>query len=415
MLPSDCPEYKHYLKTLISKIEHHQVATKKVENYKMSRTTQDMRTRHAVEANLMEEVQITFVTLGSCGSPSLQNARRFDVVVVDEAAQSTEPSTLIALRLGGKHAVLVGDPMQLPATIFDQEGGRKGGYDRSMFERLEEGGCEVNMLDTQYRMRTEISKFPREEFYGGKLVDGKGVDGRKYGGVIFRALKERCRCLGDMRVLDFRGQEEKSGMSLVNKGEIDIVVKVLETLGAALGVGNLNDKVGIITPYASQVGAIKKRLEMEGSRILQADTNTVDGFQGREKEIIILSLVRAGEGNGVGFLEDRRRMNVALTRPKEMLIIITDVERVGKDKVWGKLFKQAGEEKRIVRLGRKVPADLATLEDPQVVKFEPLEEGEEAGGVKEDVVGLGGIEEKAIDSDEKVDVYGLGGLDDPAS
>ena len=417
VLPAQCPEYKTYVRVLISKVEKQIQATRKVENYTMAKQRQDMQTRHAVEANLMEDFAITFVTLGSCGSPSLQNARKFDVVVVDEAAQSTEPSTLIALGLGRERAVLVGDPMQLPATIFDNEGGRKGGYNRSLFERLEEGGKEVHMLDVQYRMRGMISKFPREEFYDGRLADGDGVNDRNFGKRLLRGVKEKCPCLGEMRVIDYRGQEEKQGMSLVNMGEVSVIVKILEALGNTFGSLMLKGKVGIITPYASQVGAIKRRLEEEGDRIVQADTNTVDGFQGRECEVIILSLVRAGRGEGVGFLEDRRRMNVALTRPREMLMIVSDVQRVGKDKVWGKLFEEARKGRNVVSLGSEVPEKLEDLKDPNAPQaFDALEEGEEGEeevkGGPQDVYGLGGILE-GEGSDVPVDVYGLGGLEKP--
>ncbi|GMH56299.1 hypothetical protein TrRE_jg5806 [Triparma retinervis] len=251
------------------------------------------------------------------------------------------------------------------------------------------------MLDVQYRMRGVISKFPREEFYDGLLTDGDGVNDRKFGKRLLEGVKAKCPCLGEMRILDYRGQEQKQGMSLVNMGEVEVIVKVLEALGNIFGSLVLKGKVGIITPYASQVGAIKRRLEAAGDRIVHADTNTVDGFQGRECEIIILSLVRAGKGEGVGFLEDRRRMNVALTRPREMLIIVSDVQRVGKDKVWGKLFQAAREERNIVALGGKVPEKLEDLKDPKAPQaFDALEEGEERGvegGVAQDVYGLGGL------------------------
>ena len=266
-------------------------------------------------------------------------------------------------------------------------------------------------------MRGMISKFPREEFYDGRLADGDGVNDRNFGKRLLRGVKEKCPCLGEMRVIDYRGQEEKQGMSLVNMGEVSVIVKILEALGNTFGSLMLKGKVGIITPYASQVGAIKRRLEEEGDRIVQADTNTVDGFQGRECEVIILSLVRAGRGEGVGFLEDRRRMNVALTRPREMLIIVSDVQRVGKDKVWGKLFEEARKGRNVVSLGSEVPEKLEDLKDPNAPQaFDALEEGEEGEeevkGGPQDVYGLGGILE-GEGSDVPVDVYGLGGLEKP--
>ena len=108
-------------------------------------------------------------------------------MVIDEAAQSVEPSTLAGLQLGSSHAILVGDPQQLPATIFNVSG-RNTKYDRSLFQRLEEAGHDVHLLNTQYRMHPAISDFPRRIFYDGKLLDGPNVKHPEYGNPLKRAV-----------------------------------------------------------------------------------------------------------------------------------------------------------------------------------------------------------------------------------
>ena len=112
--------------------------------------------RQQLETHVLNSTHIVMTTLGSAGSKTMENVNKFSVIVIDEAAQSSEPSTLPALQLGSSHCVLVGDPQQLPATIFSISG-RMTKYDRSLFQRLEEGGHHVNMLNTQYRYVVTMS------------------------------------------------------------------------------------------------------------------------------------------------------------------------------------------------------------------------------------------------------------------
>jgi senataxin len=146
--------------------------------------------KQQLETDILDSTHIVLTTLGTSGCRALEAAAKFEVVVVDEAAQSVEPATLVALQLGSSHAILVGDPQQLPATIFSVSG-RNTKYDRSLFQRLEEAGHAVHLLDTQYRMHPEISEFPRKIFYGGYLKDGPNVKSAEYGGVLRMVLKSK--------------------------------------------------------------------------------------------------------------------------------------------------------------------------------------------------------------------------------
>ena len=323
--------------------------------------------RQAVETNILETTEIVFVTLGSAGQRCLTDASKFEVVIIDEAAQSVEPSSLVALRMGRHHCVLVGDPQQLPATVFSTSG-RGLKYDRSLFQRLEEGGERVYMLNEQYRMHPDISAFPREIFYKGLLQDGANVRKKTYGAEIKGAVGLHAPLLSPFTIVNLKSSESKSKQSLTNSSECALCVNLVRKLAEGIGV-DLKGKIGVITPYSEQVGLIRRRLKTEMSKIKTVDQvtgqrrnqslaeaykveiNSVDGFQGREKEVIIFSSVRAGGARGIGFLADVRRMNVALTRAKQMLIVVADCERIMVNDIWRKLIDKGREEGVVVDVG----------------------------------------------------------------
>ena len=263
-----------------------------------------------------------------------------------------QAATLSALALGSAHVVLCGDPHQLPATVNSRTV-KDLGYDRSLFERLEASGTAVCMLATQYRMRSDISRFPRAAFYGNRLRDGKNVDGRPMGRSLMQCMQDKVPMLaGPLTFLDLPSQEEKIGVGIVNPKEAELCVQLVEVLQKTFGYENLRGKIGVITPYAKQVGVIKRKFDdAKGKKLVEVEVNSVDGYQGREKDIIIFSAVRAGRGNGVGFLADRRRMNVALTRPREMLVVVAHADRVRKDPVWRALHDECRRKGNAVNLG----------------------------------------------------------------
>ena len=146
--------------------------------------------KSALESHVLNSVHMVMTTLGTAGSRTLEAADKFEVVVVDEAAQSVEPSILSALQLGSRQCVLVGDPQQLPATIFNVSG-RSSKYDRSLFQRLEEAGQEVFMLNEQYRMHPQVSHFPRHIFYKSELLDGPNVKAPNYGNPLIALIRSK--------------------------------------------------------------------------------------------------------------------------------------------------------------------------------------------------------------------------------
>ena len=185
------PEYRSYMSKIVKLVENYNSVMSKLERLSVVQSgangASPSAVRQDLETHILDSVHIVMTTLGTAGNRTLESAKNFEVVVVDEAAQSVEPSTLSALQKGSKHAILVGDPQQLPATIFNVSG-RNTKYDRSLFQRLEEAGHPVYMLDQQYRMHPEISRFPRQIFYGGNLKDGPNVEAINYGNPLRRVV-----------------------------------------------------------------------------------------------------------------------------------------------------------------------------------------------------------------------------------
>lgn len=189
--PSQMPEHRKYTNIILKQIEKFNSITSKVNLRELVMAADAKQQQHdvrqQVETNYLDAAHIVLTTLGTAGAKILEATNKFEVVVIDEAAQSVEPSTLSALELGSSHAILVGDPQQLPATIFSISG-RKTKFDRSLFQRLEEAGHPVHMLNQQYRMNPAISAFPRTIFYNNTLLDGPNVQHPEYGASLRRRI-----------------------------------------------------------------------------------------------------------------------------------------------------------------------------------------------------------------------------------
>lgn len=288
--------------------------------------------------NLAKRSDIIFTTLSSAGLQVL-NGIDFDFIVVDESTQSVEPSTLIPLRFKAKAYVLVGDPQQLPATVISNV----DNYKCSLFERFMKNGVKPCLLDVQYRMHAEIRRFPSATFYEDKLQDGPNIAERAQLPVYFTKDTR----LGPYLVFDcIHGKEQKSyrySSSVENPEEAFIVARIVHFLTDYFTKADPDfkpsSKIAIVTPYRGQIGCIRqqlKRLQIPGCWDMYI--NTVDGFQGQEREIIIFSAVRT---NMMGFLEDIRRLNVAITRARNALFIVGNSKRLKTNVTWAKLFEDA--------------------------------------------------------------------------
>jgi len=370
------PEFRAHVKDLIKFVEMFNKINFTLEQYRLLQTYNKSGSGHGgneslrgnLETHILDSANIVLTTLGTSGSRVLESTRKFEVVVIDEAAQSVEPSTLAALQLSSSHAILVGDPQQLPATIFSVSG-RNTKYDRSLFQRLEESGHAVHLLDTQYRMHPKISDFPRRIFYEGALEDGPNVVHPEYGCPLRREVLSKIPRFQPFTLLDLDSSEERGGMSLSNPSEAKLALHLYKTLDRVTGGMVSKQKVAIITPYAQQMHFLRRTFSSHfGADYIseRVSVSTVDAFQGKEANIVIFSCVRAN-GNGIGFLSDVRRMNVALTRAKHFLFVIARCDSIIVNPYWKDLVTHAMEMKAVI----KVPMIRGPSPFPDLTKLSP--------------------------------------------
>jgi len=263
----------------------------------------------------------------------LLGARQFDLVVIDEACQGTEPGAWIPLLRAGR-VVLAGDHCQLPPTVRSDEAQRRG-LGVSLFERLADvsGDKLARRLDVQYRMHHAIMEFSSDEFYESSLIADPAVEEHLLAGladVASSPLTESPLEFIDTAGAGYEEELEPDGESRLNRREADLVVA---RVAALVESGVSPAAIGVITPYAAQARLLTERLPDEALEI-----DTVDGFQGREKEAILISLVRSNDQGEIGFLADTRRMNVAMTRARRKLIIVGDSATLASDSFYARLI-----------------------------------------------------------------------------
>ncbi|KAL6959713.1 hypothetical protein U1Q18_039866 [Sarracenia purpurea var. burkii] len=275
----------------------------------------------------LQNACLIFCTASS--SAKLQGMKPVELVVIDEAAQLKECESTIPLQLYGvRHAILIGDERQLPAMV-QSEICQKAEFGRSLFERLVLLGHNKQLLEIQYRMHPSISLFPNREFYDKRISDGPNVMERTYGKRFLQG-----QMYGSYSFINVtHGKEELDHRnSLRNEVEAAVVAKIVSALFRATEDSNRGStiaesvaskqkvRIGCISPYKAQVFALQEKL----GKTYSTDTNSnfcvsvrsVDGFQGGEEDIIIISTVRCNGHGSIGFLSNRQRANVALTRAK---------------------------------------------------------------------------------------------------
>jgi ATP-dependent RNA/DNA helicase IGHMBP2 len=264
--------------------------------------------------------------------------RRFDLLVLDEASQTTEPGLWVPLLRSGR-VVLAGDHCQLPPTVLSPEAARRG-FGVSPLERLVDlyGERVTRRLDVQYRMHEDIMAFSSREFYAGTLVADASVRAHRLcdlPGVQAGPPTEPAVEFIDTAGAGYDEELEPDGESRLNPQEAALVARKVRVLLAA---GVPAPDIAVITPYAAQVRRLRQELPVPGLEV-----DSVDGFQGREKEAVVLSLVRSNPEGEVGFLADVRRLNVALTRARRKLLVIGDSATLSRLPLYQRLIEY-GEE-----------------------------------------------------------------------
>jgi len=271
----------------------------------------------AVE-HILDTADVLCATTTSLDS-ELLGTRRFDLGVIDEACQSTEPGCWIPLQWCNR-MVLAGDHCQLPPTVVSPEAAAEG-FGVSLFERLmaAQGPSIARQLTVQYRMHQAIMDFPSREFYEAGLQADPSVREHVLAGLLGVIATDSTRSpveFIDTAGASFDEEVEPDGESRLNRQEAALVCrKVRELLDCGVAAGD----IALITPYAAQVRLLREQLPVPGLEI-----DSVDGFQGREKEAVVISLVRSNPQAEIGFLQDVRRMNVAMTRARRKLLIVGD-------------------------------------------------------------------------------------------
>lgn len=273
----------------------------------------------AITRGLVDGAEVVLATLTGAADPLLAD-RRFPWVVIDEAAQALEAACWIPLRLA-QRAVLAGDHRQLPPTIHSAEAARAG-LARTLFERLIDGigATAARQLTVQYRMHEAIMAYSAQTFYGGQLVAAAAVRQHTLDGLP--DVVPSAWTAAAVRFVDTAGagcdeSEADDEGSLANPGEAALVAMAVRELRDA---GVRAADIAVVTPYNAQVQALRRMFEHEP----ELEIGSVDGLQGREKEAVIVSLVRSNERGEVGFLAELRRLNVALTRARRQLCVIGD-------------------------------------------------------------------------------------------
>lgn len=302
------------------------------------------RIEDQVVSHLLDGAEALCVTLTGIDHEVL-GPRQFDLAVVDEACQSTEPACWIPL-LRSQRLILAGDHCQLPPTVVSTEA-TKEGFGVSLQERLIKRYGESLLsrrLTVQYRMHQQIAGFSSVEFYAGELTAPAEVATRllcDLPGIERGPLTEAPVDFIDTAGASYSEELEPDGESRRNPEEAELVVRKVAALVAA---GLQPAQIAVISPYAAQVRLLREKLEREYSED-GVDVDTVDGFQGREQEAVIISLVRSNNTGEIGFLGDTRRINVALTRARRKLIVIGDSATIGGHKFYSRLleyFEQVG-------------------------------------------------------------------------
>ena len=272
--------------------------------------------------NLLERADVICAT--TTLNEDLLGDRWFDLCVIDEACQSTEPGCWIPLSRCDKF-ILAGDHQQLPPTVLSQEAARAG-FDVSLLERMVRifGDDITCLLSVQYRMHEQIMSFSSDHFYDGELVAHESVAGHLLSDLEFVEPTEFSQTT--MTFIDTAGANwdeelEPEGLSKRNPQEAELLLQKAEQL---IKAGVKPTEIAIIAPYAAQV-----RLLRRNSSYKAIEIDTVDGFQGREKECVLISTVRSNPEGEIGFLGDARRMNVAITRARRKLIVIGDSATLG--------------------------------------------------------------------------------------
>lgn len=289
-----------------------------------------------ISNDIISRAQVIACTLVAANNYALRGLK-FKTVFIDEAAQALEPATWIPI-MKAERVIFAGDHCQLPPTIKSYQAA-KAGLSISLFEKAMRKNAAASLLKEQYRMNEVIMNFSNGYFYNGELSANKDV-------------AQHNMFPGDtpLEFIDTAGTGYSESIdpetkSSFNEGEVSILqTHLTEYLSSLLAI-NANEKyeVGIIAPYKAQIRLLKEKIVIDDYEGTKININTIDGFQGQERDIIYISLVRSNEKGEIGFLSNERRMNVAMTRARKKLVIIGDSATICQNAFYSKFLDYINE------------------------------------------------------------------------
>jgi ATP-dependent RNA/DNA helicase IGHMBP2 len=291
---------------------------------------------YGLSRRILAEADVVLATHGGISKQLL--SKPFDLLIMDEASQATEPLSWIPITQA-KKVVFAGDPLQLPPTIYSEKA-RKEGLGLTLFERLQKilPKEAQTLLRVQYRMHETIMGFSSREFYKGALVADESV--RRHTAMELPHVKKTVLTQKPLVYIDTVGtgfEERWNDLleSRENEGEAKLAAQLARELHES---GIPTRHIAILTPYVAQARLLRTILN---DRHFEVDS--IDGFQGREKEVAIISLVRSNEQGEIGFLDDTRRMNVAMTRARRLLIVLGDSGTISRHKFYDDFLTYVAE------------------------------------------------------------------------
>ena len=299
-----------------------------------------------IKKNIINNSKIIFTTLNSSAKKQLKIIKNnISYLIVDEATQASELQTLTPLCLNPDRVILIGDPKQLPATTFHPSS-KSLNLRRSLFERLQTLDFKVHMLKIQYRMTPSICQFSSDNFYNSNLITASKAADKNYINKKVSSFLDKEFNGKSFNFVDVVGRTSERNSSFFNSEEARAIIHYIDKLKER-GISNF----GIITPYKQQLRFLKRKLfDKYGNDDIPI--NTVDGFQGKENDIIFLSCVKSlnssGGKMGIGFLKDERRLNVAVTRAKFSLIVVGNIKTLNRNSLWNKMITYTKESGCVV-------------------------------------------------------------------
>ena len=300
------------------------------ELYKLCKKTEDI-----IIEDILDKTNVVASTLTSLYTSKIIKKCKFDSIFVDEASQALEPLCYLPIILQpSKRIIFVGDPNQLPPTIYSKKNnGLKFTFLEKLLFKFRDNPIQSGFLNIQYRMNDQILGFPNQEFYNNLLISDYSNKNHSIG---TDKIDSKVHIIFiDTVGADFTETRADNDQSIYNEQEGILLFKIFSNYYSK----DINLSFGILSPYKAQVNFLEELFSKNESLLRSIEINTIDSFQGREKDCILISLTRSNDSSEIGFLSDLKRMNVAMTRAKKELVIIGNSETLASNNFFSKLIE----------------------------------------------------------------------------